>query len=116
MDCSLIAAASAPIHVWIAQVPKQCTYQCFPRVLLTIIPQYVTICFPSHFLLSHTTIVETMNSGERGMNPVAMTIINPRKEYWPSRRSNQRPPFLKSDTLPTELWGLANRYRQEALF
>ena len=23
-----------------------------------------------------------MDSGERGMNPVAMTIINPQKEYW----------------------------------
>ena len=25
-----------------------------------------------------------MDSIERGMNPVAVTIINPRKEYWPS--------------------------------
>ena len=32
-----------------------------------------------------------MDSGERRMNPVAMTIINPRKEYWPSRRSTSRP-------------------------
>ena len=39
------------------------------------------------------------------MNPVAMTIINPWKEYWPSRGSNQRP-FIKSATLQTELWGL----------
>ena len=31
------------------------------------------------------TIVETMNSSERGMNPVAMTIINPPKEYWLSQ-------------------------------
>ena len=51
------------------------------------------------------TIVETTDSDERGMNPVAMTIINPRKEYWPSRGSNQRPPVLKSATLPTELLG-----------
>ena len=29
-------------------------------------------------LLSHITIVEIMDGGERGMNPVAMTIINPR--------------------------------------
>ena len=48
-----------------------------------------------------------MDSGERGMNPVAMTIINPWKEYWPSRGSNQRPPVIKSATLPTELWGSA---------
>ena len=54
-----------------------------------------------------------MDSGERGMNPVAMTIINPRKEYWPSRGSNQRPPVLKSATLPTELWGLACTKQQK---
>ena len=35
-----------------------------------------------------------------------MTIINSRKEYWPSLGSNQRPPVLKSAVLPTELWGL----------
>ena len=60
-----------------------------------------------HWLLSHITIVDTTDSGERGMNPVAMTIINPRKEYWPSQGSNQRPPVLKSATLLTELWDLA---------
>ena len=39
-----------------------------------------------------------MDGGEKGMNPVAMTNINPRKEYWSSRGSNQRPPVLKSET------------------
>ena len=43
----------------------------------------------------------------RGKNTVAITIIRHRKEYWPSRGSNQRPPVLKSCTLPTELWGQA---------
>ena len=63
----------------------------------------------SFWLLSHITVLETtMDSGERGMNPVAMTIINHRKEYWPSRGSNQRPPVIKSATLPTELSGWAN--------
>ena len=52
---------------------------------------YGIIYLPSHWLLSNITIVETMDSGEREMNPVAMTIINPIKEYWP----NQRPPVLK---------------------
>ena len=46
-----------------------------------------------------------MNSSERGMSPVAMTIINHWKEYWPG--SNQQPPVLKYATLLTELWGLA---------
>ena len=39
-----------------------------------------TITFPSHWQLFHVAIVETIDSGERGMNPVAMSIINPRKE------------------------------------
>ena len=39
------------------------------------------------------------------MNQVAMPIISPRKEFWPSQGSNQRLPDLKSGTLPTEVWG-----------
>ena len=54
------------------------------------------------------TIVETKDIVKRGMNPVTMTIINPKKEYWPSRGSNQRPPVLKSGTPPTELWSSAH--------
>ena len=54
------------------------------------------------FPLNHC---KTTDSGERGMNPVAMAIIDPQKEYWPSRGSNQLPPVFKSATLPTELWG-----------
>ena len=42
-----------------------------------------------------------MDSSERGMNPVSMTIINPREEYWQCGGSNQRPPVLKSETLPS---------------
>ena len=84
---SYIAAASAPIHAF----------------LQFFLPVLRTIFFPSHWLLSQITIVETTDNGERGMNPVAMTISNPRKEHWPSRVSDQRPPVLKSTTLPTEL-------------
>ena len=70
-----------------------------------------TIFCPSHWLLSHITNVETIDSGERGMNPVAVAIVNPRKECWPSRESNQRPPVLQSCTLTTDLWGLAESAR-----
>ena len=56
---------------------------------------------------SRITIVEKLDSGEKGMNPVAMTIINLQKEYQPRQESNQRPPVLRSFTLPTELWGSA---------
>ena len=44
-----------------------------------------------------------------------MTIINPQKEYWPSRGSNQRPTVLKSASQPTELWGSAHRPRNSRL-
>ena len=56
-------------------LPSQCTYPCFPGVLFKPVP--CTLFFPSHWLLSHITIIETMDSRERGMNPVAMTIIIP---------------------------------------
>ena len=68
-------------------------------------PVFRTIFIPSHWLLSNTSVVETMDSGERGMNPVAMIIINPMKEYWPGWGSNQRPPVLKSCRRTTEPWG-----------
>ena len=38
-----------------------------------------TTFFPCHWLLSHITIFKTVVSSEKGMNPVAMTIINPQK-------------------------------------
>ena len=66
----------------------------------SIYPALDTIFFPSHWMLFHITIVET----ERGMDPVAITTINPWKEYWLSRGSNHQPPVLKSATLPTEPW------------
>ena len=91
----------------------QCTYPCFPGVLLTSashdIPSKPLAAFPH-------TIVKATDSGRRGMNPVAMTRINPRKEYWPSRVFNQRPPVLKSARLPTELLGSAFSYRQKLFY
>ena len=66
-------------------------------------PELCTIFFSSHWLLSHITIVETIDSGERGMNPAEMTIFNPQKEYLQSRGSNQQPPVLRFGTLPTGL-------------
>ena len=35
------------------------------------------------------TIIEAMDIGDREMNPVALTIIDPWKENWPSQGSNQ---------------------------
>ena len=62
--------------------------------------------FESQWLFFHINIVKIMDSGERGMKPVAMTIINPWKECWPSRGLNSRPSILKFCKLPIELWGL----------
>ena len=42
-----------------------------------------------------------MDRDERGMNPIAMTIINPWNEYWLSRGSNERLPVPKSCMLLT---------------
>ena len=90
---SYIAAASAPIHAFM---------DFFKPVLRKIL-------FPSLWLLSRITIVEKMDSGERGINLVAMTIIDPRKEYWPSQGWNHRLPVLKSATQLTALWGSAHK-------
>ena len=70
-----IASASAPIDAFLEFLK----------------PVLGTIFFLGHWLLSHITIVETMDSGERKLNPAAMTINNPRKEYWESRGLFTRP-------------------------
>ena len=55
------------------------------HAFLEFLPVLRTIFFSNHWLLSHITIVETTDSGERGTNHVAITFINPVKEYWPSQ-------------------------------
>ena len=67
------------------------------------LPVYHTILFPSHWLLSHITMTKTMDRCERRLNPDAMIIIDPRKEYWLCQGSNQ-PPVLKCCMRPTELY------------
>ena len=57
----------------------QCTNPCFPGVLLTSTPHNI---LSKPLAAFHKTIVETMDSSERGKIPAAMTILNPRKEYW----------------------------------
>ena len=47
--------------------------------------------------------VAMMDSVERGMNPVTMTIINALERILAELGSNQQPPVLKSCTLLTEL-------------
>ena len=92
---------------------RQCTYPCFLGILLTSTSHNIILkplaAFPNNHYI-------TTDSGERGMNPVAMTIINLRRKYWPSQGSNKRPLVLKSATLQTELWGSAERFSLVRLF
>ena len=85
----------------------QCTYPSFSGVLFSTSTPHSILSKPSAgFPHNHCR-----NCGERGTNSVAMTIINPWKEYWPSWGSNQRPPVLKFATLPTELWGSTRKMK-----
>ena len=81
----------------------QFTYPCFPGVLLTS-TQHKNLSKPvGSFPRNH------WRNDERGINPVAMTVISSQRKYLPRRGSNQPPPVLKSATLPTGLRGSANR-------
>ena len=45
--------------------------------------------FQAAMQLSRLTVVESKDGAERGMNPAAMFVISPRREYWQSRGLNQ---------------------------
>ena len=68
----------------ISWLPVHRSAHTFLEFLLQVVS---TIFFLSHRLLFHITIIETMDIRERGINPVAMTTINPPKEYWLYRMS-----------------------------
>ena len=83
------------------QYLSQCTYQCFPGALLTNTKHNIFSKPLAAFASNHCG-----SSGhrlERGTNPVAMTKINPQKEYRLSQGSNQIPPVLKSCRCQTEI-------------
>ena len=71
---------------------SQCTSSCFFGVLLTSTSQYILSKPLTGFPHNH----HQNNKG--GMNPVAMTIINPWTEYWLSQR------VVLSSRLPTGYW------------
>ena len=54
-----------------------------------------------------------MDSCEREMTPVTLTIINTRKGYLSSRGSNQQPPVLECYMLLTELRGLDSFFLED---
>ena len=64
---SYIAAAGVPVHAFLG----------------FFLPLLHTVFLQSNWLLFHISIIEAIDSGEKGTNPVAMTIINPRKQNWP---------------------------------
>ena len=73
-DCMVFSTTSTLFQLYHR---SQSIYPCFPGVILTSIP---------HNILSHITIIKTIDSSVKRMNSVAMDIINPHREYWPSRR------------------------------
>ena len=64
----------------------QCTYPCFPGVLL--ISTLHNILSKPLAAFPHNHCRNNGQSGKRGMNPAAMTIIKPQKEYLSSWGSN----------------------------
>ena len=52
-------------------------------------PVLRTIFFLKPLATFTQTFFETIDSSERGLIPVTMTIINHQKEYWPSSGSNK---------------------------
>ena len=73
----------------------------------------------SHWLLSHLTIIERMVSGGRGMNSVAMTIINAGQEIvqidqFQARDQTRDFPF-SSPLCQTELQGSALSLNRKAI-
>ena len=60
----------------------QCTYPCFHGMLFTSFSH--NIFFRRYCLLFDIDIVESTDSVERAINPVATTILSPRKESCPS--------------------------------
>ena len=72
---------------------------CFSYIVLAIAPVLMflecllpilcTEFFQSHWLLSLITFVERIMTGKRGMNPVALSIINSQKKICSAENSNQ---------------------------
>ena len=90
---SYIAAVSVSIHV----------------VLEFLLLVLRAVLFPNHELLSHITIVEPVVSSEKGINPVAMNVINSQKEIGRTGdRARDLLPVLKSCALLKELHGRSN--------
>ena len=85
---------------------KGCQLWCCNRIYMRYIRKKCKIHVKSASISLSKPLVETMGGGERAINHVAMTIINPRREYWLSRRSSQKPSVLKPCTLTTEQDGL----------
>ena len=91
----------------------QCIHLCFPGVLLTSTPH--SILSKPLAAYPHKTVVKTMDSLKRGINPVTTTIINLKKEYLPSHGSNQSSIVWKRVKMPEpskELWLLWRKLSQ----
>ena len=77
-----------------------CSYPCSSGVLSTSTPPNILSKPQAAFPHNHCR-----NNGQQWERNESFRndTINPRREYFPCRGPNQRPPFLKSCALPTEL-------------
>ena len=91
MDCMSLTPFSTVLQLYCG---GQCTYPCFPGVLLTNTPHSILSKPLAAFPHNQCKKKKKKNGqqGEREMNPVAITIISPQREYFPSQGSNQQPP------------------------
>ena len=84
---------------------------------LKFLPELHTKFFSSHWLLFYRAVVETIDSSEKGMHPVTITIINPseRRLAW-DRTSDLLFSSPVGCALPTELWGGLGKNLEEEVF
>ena len=82
---------SAVFNIISLTLDCQCIYSCLPGIPFISAANNI---LSKALLLCHKTIVRTMDRGERGMNPVTLTVIYPWKENWPGQRLNKGPPVL----------------------
>ena len=86
----------------------QCTCPCFPGVPLT--STLLNILSKPLAAFPHNQC-RNNGSGERGINPVVMTFINPQKEYWTSWRLNRWPSCSQVRYVTNRAMGLSSRIR-----
>ena len=89
------------LHIW---KKKKCMSNAVFNIISVILRRPVNLSLSYFYQYSTKYYLKAFNNGptyesmgtcRRGMNPVAMTIINIRKQFWPSRGLNHQLPVLE---------------------